>query len=94
MHAEEVKDSDYVRSVSENCVLFICLFAVLTVHYKFLTYLISLLEGTGAEQRKLLNFARCCRYVIGLLTPCARILAIVLRLVEAWSSVEKRMHSF
>jgi hypothetical protein len=67
MHAEGVKDSNNVRSISENCVLFICLLAALTVRYKFLTYLICLLEGTGAEQRKMLNFATCCLYVIELL---------------------------
>jgi hypothetical protein len=80
MHAEEVKDSDNVGSMSENCVFFICLFAALTIHYKFLTYLICLSEGMGAEQRKMLNFARCCRYVSELLRRALG----SLRLCSAW----------
>jgi hypothetical protein len=51
MHAEEVKNSDNIRSISEVCVFFICLFAALTVHYKFLTYHLSFgRHGRGTKK--------------------------------------------
>jgi hypothetical protein len=49
MDADEVKDSDNVRFISEKFLLFIFLFAAFTVHYKFL---ISLLWGMSARGKK------------------------------------------
>ena len=52
MDADEVKDSDNVRFISEKFLLFIFLFAAFTVHYKFLISLISLLGGMSARGKK------------------------------------------
>jgi len=51
--------------------------------------------GMGVEQRRTLNFARCCLYVSEFITSCAGILAIVQRVLDARANVEKRMpHCF